>query len=115
MGYYTSYDIEIVKSNLNYFGDINTIKSEIGDISGYGNCFEDSIKWYDHDKHMMILSQRHPNAIFKLIGEGEENGDKWHKYYHNGKMIKECRARIVFDEFDAEQYVRDNKLEQLLN
>ena len=47
-------------------------------------------------------------------GVGEESDDSWHKYYHNGKMIKECRARIVFEEFDAEQYVRDNKLEELL-
>lgn len=111
MGYYTKYDLEIVKGKVDY----DNIVKEIGEISQYGeSCFEEDIKWYDHDKHMVTISQKYPNVIFKLMGEGEESDDSWHKYYHNGKMIKECRARIVFEEFDAEQYVRDNKLEELL-
>jgi hypothetical protein len=95
MGYYTSHKLEIVKGN----DEFTDYEEEISKISGYNNPFDDSCKWYDHEKHMREYSKNHPNTLFKLIGDGEENGDMWHEYYLNGKMQR-AKAEIVFADFD---------------
>ena len=101
MGYYTNFSLEIVKGN-DYETDY---ESEIGEISEYGSStFEESIKWYDHEKHMRQYSLLHPEVLFKLSGDGEENGDIWAEYYSNGKMQR-VKARIVIDDFDETKLV----------
>lgn len=73
--------------------------------SGYGpwkyfvNGGADQCKWYDHDVDMKWLSEKFPRVLFTLKGEGEESGDIWIKYYKGGKC-QECRAEIVFPEYD---------------
>jgi hypothetical protein len=95
MGYYTYYKLEIVSGN-----DSTThYEKEISELSGYGSCFDDSIKWYEHEKDMRQYSLKHPNTLFKLSGEGEESGDIWQEYYLNGKMQR-VTAIIVFGDFD---------------
>jgi hypothetical protein len=95
MGYYTYYKLEIVSGN----DSTTDYEKEIGELSGYRNCFEESIKWYEHEKDMRQYSLKHPNTLFKLSGEGEESGDLWQEYYLNGKM-QLVTAQIVFDDFD---------------
>ena len=95
MGYYTSYELEIVKGDDGF----TEYEEEISKISGYSNLFNETCKWYEHEEHMRTYSKQHPNTLFKLIGEGEENGDMWHKYYLNGKM-QEVIPEIVFADFD---------------
>ncbi len=96
MGYYTSYKLEIIEGD-----DYTTnYKEEIGkSTDGYGDPFGEECKWYEHQKHMKAFSKKYPKTVFKLSGEGEEAGDLWHEYYLNGKM-QECKAKIVFDEFN---------------
>lgn len=96
MGYYTSHRLEIIEGN-DYVTDY---ENEIGEDSGYGNPFGEECKWYDHEDHMRKYSKKHPKTLFKLIGDGEENGDLWHEYYLNGKMQR-VKAKIIFDEYDA--------------
>ena len=100
MGYYTNYELTILE------GDdcITDYKKEISDISGYNYCFEDSIKWYDFDIDMKKLSLKHPNTVFKLNGNGEENGDIWVSYYKNGKSHYN-KAVIVLDEYNENNLV----------
>ena len=98
MGYYTRHELEIISGD-DYITDY---KKEIGEISGYGNCLYDSIKWYEHEKDMRKYSKNHPNTLFKLIGEGEESGDLWHEYYLNGKMQR-VKAQIIFEDFDSKK------------
>ena len=73
----------------------------ISKVVGY-NPFEDSCKWYEHDKHMMEVSKNNPETIFILEGEGEESDDIWKKYYLNGKC-QEARAVITFEPFDEKK------------
>ena len=49
----------------------------------------DSVKWYTHEQDMKSLSRRYPNKVFRLEGEGEDNGDKWVKYFQSGMIQRE--------------------------
>lgn len=95
MGYYTRHELEIISGD-DYITDY---KKEISELADCGNCFDDSIKWYQHEDDMRKYSKNHPNTLFKLIGEGEESCDLWHEYYLNGKMQR-VKAQIIFDNFD---------------
>jgi len=97
MGYYTTHELEIIRGD-----DYETEhKKEISALSGYNDCFSgEGIKWYDHEKHMRAYSKKHPETLFKLIGDGEENGDLWHEYYLNGQMQR-CKAVLTFPSFDS--------------
>ena len=63
---------------------------------------EDSCKWYSCENDMRRISSQYPNYVFKVSGEGEEAGDLWVRYFSNGKM-QDCRAKITYDEYDAEK------------
>ena len=56
-------------------------------------------KWYEHETDVKSVSTEYPDVIFALIGDGEDSGDQWIKYFKNGKM-QICRAKITFDDFD---------------
>ncbi len=95
MGYYTRHELEILEGEnheINY-------AAEIAIVSGYGDNFDDCIKWYDREKDMRAYSKKHPDTLFKVSGEGEESGDIWAEYYQNGLMYR-CKAQIVFDDLD---------------
>lgn len=110
MGYYTRYSLSIVGQEDE---DISAHKEAITKISEYDeapylllqteedwdNLFDDKIKWYDSDGDMQEYSKRHPELVFKLSGEGEESGDVWVRYFHNGKMQK-SQAKIVTEDYD---------------
>lgn len=63
---------------------------------------EDSCKWYEHQAQMKSFSILHPNVLFTLHGEGEENDDLWNEYYLNGKVQVE-KATIQIAPFDAKK------------
>lgn len=100
MGYFTKYDLDILGNNDEYINhEENIIK-----LTNENANFNYEIKWYDHQKNMKEYSKLHPKTIFKLIGEGEENGNSWIKYFLNGKM-QTCEAQITYDAFDIEKLV----------
>jgi len=95
MGYYTSFSFQVLDGD----DGVTDYEQEITEISGYSYLFGDTIKWYEHQGDMKTLSSRHPTTLFKLSGDGEENGDLWEEYYLNGKMQR-CTAKITFDPYD---------------
>lgn len=102
MGYYTNYTLSTTSWN----EDREEIEETLNEISGYNIEFgwNDSRKWYDHEKHMKELSKIYADITFILDGEGEESGDIWRKYFKNGKM-QACKAEIVFPAFDESKLV----------
>lgn len=97
MGYYTTYNLEIMPWSDEIIEDFRKTSEDAKyglDESGDSN---DGIKWYEHDNDMTKLSKKYPNHIFKLEGDGEENGDQWKKYYKNGEC-QVCNAKITFDD-----------------
>jgi beta-glucanase (GH16 family) len=124
MGYETRYELEVQETTIlkevkgvdaegkaasvfvREYVDQDKLAKEIQDLSGYSYLWGDRCKWYDHERHVAMISKKYPNVVFKLIGEGEESGDMWAKYFKNG-MIQVCKAKITYDEFD------ENKLERV--
>lgn len=122
MGYYTSFYLSVaVDANAVLLGDSRRkeIMQHLIDLSednsAYWGIFrsaieqelldgqvhdmwspEESCKWYDHDKDMKALSLRFQDVVFMLHGEGEEEEDKWNKYYLNGQ-VQACQAKITIE------------------
>lgn len=126
MGYCTDYSLGIaLDANANLLGDSrrkevieyllsletwdlfhDSIKLEVeGAASKDRNwCVTYACKWYEHDEDMKALSLKFQDVIFMLHGEGEEEKDKWNKYYLNG-MVQTCNASIVvtYPEFNFKE------------
>jgi hypothetical protein len=71
----------------------------VAEMLEWGDPFIENCKWYDHTEDMLKISKEYPEFIFKLRGEGEENGDMWVKYYKNGRY-QTCEAEIFYPPFD---------------
>lgn len=122
MGYYTRHILTV--RNIHDNEQFRLLSEElkerdlIGYAFDYGNydndrheaifyAYED-VKWYDHDKDMIMIAEKFPNMYFELEGEGEEYGDLWREYYHDmdcehccGEIIFEAPKRIKWKELIA--------------
>ena len=56
----------------------------------------DVIKWYDHYNEIKALSKEFPSLYFELEGFGEERGDMWREYFHDGEGMH-SEAKITYD------------------
>lgn len=127
MGYYTRYELridqsrlakkrtkyleEIENSNLSEslkaitidciqtnYGENTITKDTVVNELGF-DPFIDSCKWYNHDEDMRRISKIHPDVLYILGGFGEDPGDRWLKYYMNGKSQVE-KIEMKFESFD---------------
>lgn len=57
---------------------------------------DEAVKWYDHEKDLVALSKLHPYLHLELSGTGEEQGDTWRKYFHDGRLVKKVMAQLHF-------------------
>ena len=104
MGYYTSHELDVVEGD---YSLIVKLRDECEDAQYALDCNGDtyqSCKWYGHETDMKRFSEKHPEALFKLSGEGEESGDIWDEYYRDGK-VQVCKARIVKPVFNPDLLV----------
>lgn len=89
MGYYTNFLVTAVVDDLNVIPDDAEVLATFKSITGYSLDDEWSlnmVKWYDHEMDMRRLSARYPQCVWQLDGGGEEQGDIWRKYFHDGRM-----------------------------
>lgn len=109
MGYYTYYQLSVQPyhrpSLTDYESEALEKEIDLMDVFESGciddDFYSDSIKWYDHDEDMLLLSRRFPNILFTLHGDGENQEDMWNAYYANGKM-QYCPAEITYPDFNEE-------------
>lgn len=100
MGYLTNYNLKTkpYKEGL--------IQEFLDEDNAYGFDEDgntvDAVKWYTHEEDLKNFSLKHPNILFILDGEGEENGDMWLLYVKNGKSQR-CRAITTYEEFDEKE------------
>ena len=103
MGYYTTFTLHCHPYGCEKVPDD---ASEIGDKDLYArNCGMSyhtyPVKWYSWEIDMRKYSEKHPDLVFCLEGEGED-GECWDAYFNNGKM-QFCHAIISFEEFCPEK------------
>lgn len=121
MGYYTRYDMSVYEGSYNPYEIVKFMSEKNKECGAYyafnhdlRNTFDgisvlplegdDECEWDGHEKEMCDLSKVFPDVVFKLHGEGEENGDIWDKYFMNGKM-QYCPAQISLPPFDKTKLV----------
>lgn len=99
MGYYTRYEIDVIEGSNDLIRELidESEEAEFA-IDVDGDTLNES-KWYHHVDELIEFSKKHPEALIRLSGEGEENNDLWHEYYKNGKT-QMCKAEIVYPEFN---------------
>ena len=119
MAYYTSYNLTVTKREGSLIEEIEReteleIAKKLCEISDWFEPSDfnktvkksdyplaelisfDVIKWYDHYDEMRALSKYFPSLYFELEGFGEEYGDMWREYFHNGEGMH-SDAKISFD------------------
>jgi hypothetical protein len=55
---------------------------------------------YGHDQFFKRLSEKYPEEVIALKGDGQDRKDFWIKYYRNGR-VQEEQGEIVYPEFDG--------------
>jgi hypothetical protein len=105
MGYYTNYELVAMRGEV----DDNFI-TELRALTGYdeffgyastGEFYVNDVKWYKYNEHMIEISQRYPNLVFRLRGNGEEAGDIWQTFYKNGKRQHwKLPLDVIYPEYD---------------
>lgn len=94
MGYYTDYDFS------NNSQEVIEAIHALADYPIYGNGGNiQYAKWYEWKEHLKEVSERFPDEVISIEGEGEESGDIWKAYFKNGKSFK-AQAVLTFEEFD---------------
>jgi hypothetical protein len=125
MGYYTNFELNVHQGKAN-MSEVKDALDTIMDTDSLASIFElenynepeygdvsirtaDACKWYDHDEDCAQMSKQFPGVVFKLHGEGEEQGDMWEAYYKDG-LCQICRALPpVFPPFDPNKLLSVQK------
>ena len=109
MGYYTCYDLEILKDPDNqeelFWEELDKIIKFAKDFKRWGSS--DS-KWNDWKKDMIEISKKFPKMMFSLEGDGEEVLDIWIAHFCNGQ----CNYREIqtyWEKFNPEEFYNNNK------
>lgn len=122
MGYYTNYDfgIQVNESSVNDQALLDEFRETCEGAKyafGRNGRSTGECKWYSAIDDLLEFSTKHPLVVFRLEGEGEEHGDSWKLYVQTG-CKQECRARIVYPEFDLAKLrsdVRETQLNKVID
>lgn len=104
MGYYTSFRITLEPENPRILEDLRESYIDAKYAFTEEGDAREEMKWYNFTVNMIEFSNKYPNTLFIVNGQGEETEDIWVQYFKYGKT-QYCPARISFDNYD------ENKLE----
>lgn len=102
MGYLTSYSMEALHVAAQNVREIEAAIEELN--MPLGDFYYDpqnqvfnaepngEWRWYGHEDDMAELSERFPDVLFKLHGEGENRDDVWDKYFVGGELVEKVYA-----------------------
>lgn len=74
MGYYTVYNLTKIKGSEE---DFEALKKDLRETTGVDLDIDCNLKWYDHEEDLKKLSEKYPDLIIQLEGNGEDVGDYW--------------------------------------
>lgn len=87
MGYYTYFQIKTLTGTKEDFEAIcNELSKKTGVYVDEAGCVNESIKWYDWRKDLSEISERHPDVIIEVDGDGEVCDDLWRARFRNGHI-----------------------------
>ena len=102
MGYLTAHKLTILQGDFSLIEELRDFSEDASfNLDSHGETCELG-KWYRHEGDMRAFSKMHPEAIFKLEGDGEDRGDVWQEFYQNGKMQR-CDGNQGFESFDIKK------------
>lgn len=99
MGYYTTYNLTVIDGDSILIAELREENESANYAISNNGEYQYTCKWYDHEKDLKAFSAKHPQAVFKLSGEGEESGDLWVKYFKEGK-VQVSKAKITYDDYN---------------
>lgn len=110
MGYYTRFAGQIYDNDNKVVEE--AVAKEIAKLDEFRNYMDGTIpttinsviaceehKWYTFFDDMDEVSKKFPSITIEIYGEGDEPGDIWRAYFHNGVHIIQY-AEIVYPDFD---------------
>lgn len=111
MGYYTHHTLHIAKDD----ADEDFVQG-LGLDRGYAHleicepaidgCVsfqqEEQSKWYEHTEELLVVSRAHPDILFVLDGDGEEQGDIWREFFLNGRTYRWELGEVTRPPFNAD-------------
>ena len=101
MGYYTYYSLCLYGKDEDVKACEDTIRNEVYDKELMSTLVEgESIeaKWYEWEKDMDRVAEKHPDVFIRLFGDGEESDDKWECRWYQGKKEYHCVEMPPFTE-----------------
>lgn len=121
MGYYTSYSLSVQpRKNGMYFtkDTISALNLAVNQLEVFDDgSFEDGgwctyAKWYDYEDNMIALSEKFPDILFELDGNGEDSEDFWIEYFCGGRH-QYCRGEITYEEPDMAALIGEDLCDDL--
>ena len=63
---------------------------------------QECVKWYDYEADVLRISNKFPDVVISVYGNGEDDGDKWVQYFYNGKktVVYVAKITIEYKDFD---------------
>jgi hypothetical protein len=103
MGYHTYYNVNLIPDDrrMEIIEDLrNTYESARWGLDEHGYCNQD-MSWYSWNEDIRKFSEKYPDVLFVVDGEGDDTEDLWISYFQNGKN-QHVQARIIYDPYDPE-------------
>lgn len=111
MGYYTTFDIQVVGREKRLQSFANDLNAEAGFSvfskeqilekakNGVLNTYLEA-KWYEWEENFLTVCKSYPEIRITIEGKGEDNGDWWYCEIENRKSL--IRKAAIIPPWDSE-------------